>query len=375
MNEHEYRIRLGRAVHLLRATLPNFMATGLVDYPDALRSDADEEQQLQQIRYGFPLRDEGVAGSSSFNGREMLGMGPPSSSSSADLSIYHPSVKFCFHAPLGPGSSSASSSADPNLSSDEQQRQHQHQQRQLSFSGRGLYLTSSQVLRTALKALFSSATVEIERIHLVGGGGAGRPSANAGPGRLLRSPPRPRAPVAPGEGGEGGSTATQGAIGTGAGSGGGGGGGADELLVRLVFRGLVRVTHYAHEYTAVFRYTFDPQTGQIVKHAVEKIQPAPGRKVSDDMLFLRALRRSLEGARQRSLTSIRPLFPRLSSFSFRAPRTKIWAGFLTALKGARFGLGWHLDPHPIPHPQPAPTSSVHMQQYKPAGRTGPQGRS
>ena len=272
VSAHEYRLRVGRAVHLLRSTLPQFMTSGLVDYPETL-PDHGEEEDGMRAQYGLtgsmlvdPLRP-GLL----FDKSHHAAAGRHGKEKAVDESIYHPNIRFIFRPPINP---SASAEEEDTSAFASLRQDHNSSSPSLSFSGRTLYLTSSQVLRTALSAIFSNATVNIERIYLVGGGSSGRGNGSSSLGRTLRSPPGPVDP--PPSPSPTGSTSSKETAGGGATS-------EDELIVRLVFKGKVRVTKYPHEYTAVFRYTFDQDTGQIKRHAVEKIQPAPGRKVSRNL--------------------------------------------------------------------------------------------
>ncbi|KDN36171.1 hypothetical protein K437DRAFT_260208 [Tilletiaria anomala UBC 951] len=296
VSKHEYRLRLGRAVHLLRSTLPEFMSTGLVDYPGDPVSTADGLEPHMTV--GSLLVDPLRAAQGLFFQPEEHGCSDSKGNrKETDHSIYHPKIQFIFRAPVGLG-------APAKVNVAQSQGANSDHGLAIGFGGRTLYLTSAQVLRTALSALFARTSVDIEKIYFVGDG-AGRRSAAQHGGhkrRTLRSPPAPSDPPSPPNSGEQVApwqsaeprTSTP----------------ADELIVRLIFRGVIRVTRYAHEYTAVFRYTFDPDTGQIIKHAVERIQPAPGRK--------------------------------------------LWAGLTLALKRASFGFGgsgWD-GPTPAPHPTP-----------------------
>ncbi|CAD6938098.1 unnamed protein product, partial [Tilletia laevis] len=138
-----------------------------------------------------------------------------------------------------------------------------------SFSGRTLYLASAHVLRHALNAIFSEPHVSVDRLRLVRAGKSGSGGVGGGGRSGIHShsshrrigdeePPEDQhQPLS--------SRST------------GGGGGADELIARLTFSGLTRVTQQPHEYTVLFRYTLDRGTGQIGRHRVERIQPEVGR--------------------------------------------------------------------------------------------------
>lgn len=218
VSDHEYQLRLGRAVHLLRATLPDFPRLGLVDYSHNSNSNNSTLDFL-----GFPS----LALSSLLRHQSQSSSASTNQDSEEDLSIYHPSIKFSYRPPLNNPPELELGDQGPNL----------------TFSGRSIYLTSSQVLRHALNVIFTEVQVELERVQLVrSSSGFSKTSLKA----------------------EGGGVA----------------GRNDELMVRLKLKALTRVTHSQHEYTVIFRYQFCGDTGLIKRHRVEKIQPAPGRKVS-----------------------------------------------------------------------------------------------
>ena len=243
ISEHEYRLRIGRALHLLRSTLPQFMSTGLVDFPDS-NNQRDHSGSPSDMDQSFVMDPLQAAERIFFPHEASQG---ENARKAADGSIYHPSIQFVLRPP------SASEKAEEQARRDASS----YFGTSISFSGRAVYLASSQVLRTALNAIFTHATVEIEKIYLASGAdGFGGGSVSPSAWRTLRSPPTARSDDAAN------------------------GSRSDDLIVRLVFRGHIRVTRFLHEYTTVFRYTFDRESGQIVRHVVERIQPAPGHKVS-----------------------------------------------------------------------------------------------
>ncbi|KAK0540758.1 hypothetical protein OC842_000327 [Tilletia horrida] len=307
LTEHEYQVRLGRAIQLLRATLPDFMAVGLADYPPSppTAHSIPLLDPLALVRLAPSLglrrsaRGRGAAAQVAYDTEEAGAFG----------SIYHPDVLFEFMPSLsGPSSASedgaapgeagasttpsaagsSSSSSSPSTSTSQQSSsstsnnisaEHPHPDElegrpSFSFSGRTLYLASAHVLRHTLKALFSEPHVALERLHLVRAGGRGGSQYSGGwqsrgecadephtpPPLPGEQPPRP-SPSGP-EPKTGGAAAA-----------------ADELIARLTFSGLARVTHQPHEYTVLFRYTLDRATGQIVRHRVERIQPEVGRSL------------------------------------------------------------------------------------------------
>lgn len=129
--------------------------------------------------------------------------------------VYDSVIHFQFR----PAPASLASSASPN---DEEAAS-------LSFSGRSLYFASAHVLRHTLNVLFSDARIEIKKL------------------RMECKADRPRV--------------------------------EDVLSVRMEFFGHARVTGQEHNYTLIFRYDIDSDTGRIVRHTVEKVEPAIGRKL------------------------------------------------------------------------------------------------
>ncbi|KAK0550879.1 hypothetical protein OC845_002442 [Tilletia horrida] len=260
LSEHEYQVRLGRAIQLLRATLPDFLSIGLADYPSASSSSSSSSapssglrlDPLALVRLGPPLR------SSKFKTTSPSDEG-------AFGSVYHSDVLFEFMPSLSPtgsteseaaanpipGSSSASKSASQEPDSvttarpeqmgcsDVSRDELEGSKPSFSFSGRTLYFASAHVLRTVLKALFINPHVSLDRLHLI------RRSS-----------------------GESGVQSSESA-----------GHQNDELIARLSFSGTTRVTHQLHEYTVLFRYTIDRGSGQVIRHRVERIQPEIGRSL------------------------------------------------------------------------------------------------
>lgn len=129
--------------------------------------------------------------------------------------VYDPIIHFQFR----PAPASLASSASPT---DEEAAS-------LSFSGRSLYFASAHVLRHTLNVLFSDARIEVKKL------------------RMECKADRPRV--------------------------------EDILSVRIEFVGHARVTGQEHNYTLIFRYDIDSDTGRIVRHTVEKVEPAIGRKL------------------------------------------------------------------------------------------------
>jgi hypothetical protein len=248
VTDHEFEVRLGRAVSLLRATLSDFMRIGLVDYDTSHVTSSSSSSGL-----GFPSLDSlglgailGVFGATARakeRHRESL---PPHLRTDADCPVYHPDIVFKFHPPT----TSTGSSSDGPLES-RSTRTDGSSSRLLTFSGRTMYFGSAHILRHALAALFSETTVLIERVRLQRGS-SGNPADMA----------------------EGSSGSDIGKTLAGSGS-----NREATLILRLTFTGVVRVTQQVHDYAVIFRYRFDPSSGMIIEHEVDKIEPAPGKKV------------------------------------------------------------------------------------------------
>ncbi|PWN43700.1 hypothetical protein IE81DRAFT_65974 [Ceraceosorus guamensis] len=121
ISPEEYRLRLGRALDLLRATLPDLLRIGIADYDHSSASQAERSAAL----------------------------GP----------VFSNNIHFRFlpspEHDDEPGSAADAAAAAANL----------------GFSGRGLYLASAHVLRHALSAIFAEGRVDLERIKLVDGSG------------------------------------------------------------------------------------------------------------------------------------------------------------------------------------------------------------
>lgn len=249
VTDHEFEVRLGRAVSLLRATLSDFMRIGLVDYDTSHVSSSSSSSGL-----GFPSLDRlglgailgvfGATAQAKERHRESL---PPHLRTDADCPVYHPDIVFKFHPPTTSTGSSSDGSLDSHSASGDGSSS-----RLLTFSGRTMYFGSAHILRHALGALFSETTVLIERVRLQRGS----------TGTSTR--------------------ATESSSGSDIGKALAGSGSNREatLILRLTFTGVVRVTQQVHDYAVIFRYRFDPSSGMIIEHEVDKIEPAPGKKVS-----------------------------------------------------------------------------------------------
>lgn len=240
VSDHEFDVRLGRAVSLLRATLDDFMRIGLVDYDSNNVASSPSNSGigipgLDRLGLGAILLALGARSSAKEKQRQEV---PPHlRHDDGDNPVYHPAIVFKFRPPL-PTSTSLS---EPN---DERPNDNPV----ITFSGRTMYFGSAHILRHALSALFSHTNVVIERAHLLRGDDANEPTAS-GPltSGEKSADSRKRRNVA--------------------------------LVLRITFTGVVRVTQQEHEYTVIFRYRFDPDTGMIIEHKVDRIEPAPGKKI------------------------------------------------------------------------------------------------
>lgn len=234
VNDHEFQLRVGRAYDLLRATIPDFMRIGLVDY-DQYSSHDKQSSSKMSLLDALTFRslreraaEDGLLGgltgaTPSGNNYSLLG----DLASSGDQQVYHSNIHFRF-CPVGSG-------ADANLTDEEAAS--------LSFTGRSLYFASAHVLRHTLNVLFTNTQVSIESIRREKKGAHSRKDQSAtseGLSNLSRE---------------------------------------ETIYLRVQFLGHLRVTGAEHRYTLIFRYEFDPKTGRILNHTVERIEPAIGRKL------------------------------------------------------------------------------------------------
>lgn len=248
VSDHEFNVRLGRAVSLLRATLDDFMRIGLVDYDCTNMASSSSNSgigipSLDRLGLGAIVRTFAARMSAKESFREEL---PSHLRTVSDCPVYHPQIVFKFRPP---------DATSLSVTEPEDQRA---ENALITFSGRTMYFGSARILRRALSALFSETNVNIERAHLQRGdhdnGGAAQHAPT--PSRLGPEPPpaTPEPNANPSR-----RQAT--------------------LVLRLTFSGVVRVTQQLHEYTVIFRYKFDPHTGMIIEHKVERIEPAPGERI------------------------------------------------------------------------------------------------
>lgn len=149
--------------------------------------------------------------------------------------IYHKDIYFRFRPPLPPL---------PPLPSGEAE---QHFAPAFSLRGRRMYRMSAQALRYSLHALFVDTDVRIEHMTLL-------------PDRASVV-----VDVAPGKPVPG-----------------------DELLTRIRFRGTNRVSGALQDFTLLFRYRFDRNSGMVCEHHVDQMMPVPGRRVWQSLANVRS---------------------------------------------------------------------------------------
>lgn len=172
----------------------------------------------------------------------------PNRWSDADVPVYHPAISFKFRPPTA---SLSNPSAKAKGSAGSSAPEEQSSSPLLTFSGRTMYFGSAHILRHALSALFSQTNVCIETVKL--NRGPSQMGSDCSPQQgASTSQPQHSSPASNREA---------------------------ELVLRLTFSGSVRVTHQYQEYTVIFRYRFDPYSGMIIEHRVERIEPAPGKKI------------------------------------------------------------------------------------------------
>ncbi|WFD30821.1 hypothetical protein MSPP1_001845 [Malassezia sp. CBS 17886] len=226
--EHEYLVRLGASIRVLRDTLPRFMDVALVERQGHERPSGTAGAYLPRSLPGASLTP--------------LHAQP--------THLYHPRIHFRFCVPLphlpslpplglpadasdagsagaGAGRAAVTPSNVPSAAPS------------FSLHGRGVYLLSARMLRWLLHALFAQPNVVLESLVLLPKReGPSTPSA----------PPRGSMPC-------------------------------DELIARLRFNGTLRLFGTPHDYTLMFRYRFDRATGTICEHIVDKMEPVPGSRV------------------------------------------------------------------------------------------------
>jgi len=131
MLEHEYQIRLGATIRVLRDTLPQFMEQGLVD-----RTDIPTSGSLSRL------------------------VGPRALMRHAEPEhIYHPHIHFRFRAGLSMSEGGARPSTDVMPAP-----QKQGWAPTFSLQGRRTYLLSAYMLRHALHAWFVAPEVHLEHL-------------------------------------------------------------------------------------------------------------------------------------------------------------------------------------------------------------------
>ena len=135
--EHEYQVRLGAAIRVLRETLPTFMEQGLVD-----RMPSENSSSLLRV----------------------LKMGAPKRFSQPPDHLYHHNIHFAFqpaHATIPFGMISALA-APP---SPDKQEGGKVWSPCFSFHGRNAYFLGASVLRHTLHACFSEALIHMEHMQ------------------------------------------------------------------------------------------------------------------------------------------------------------------------------------------------------------------
>lgn len=240
VNDHEFQLRVGRAYDLLRATIPDFMRIGLVDYDQYSSHDKQSSSKMSLLdALMFRSLRQRAAEDGLLGGLTGIRSNEEKNSllfdldSSVNQQVYHSNIHFRF-CPVG-------TSADANLTDEEAAS--------LSFTGRSLYFASAHVLRHTLNALFTNTQVSIESIR-----------REKKSGTHTRS--KDQQSTVQNESNISTSTSRQ-----------------ETIYLRVQFLGHLRVTGAEHRYTLIFRYEFDPKTGRIINHIVERIEPAIGRKL------------------------------------------------------------------------------------------------
>ena len=226
INDHEFQLRVGRAYDLLRATIPDFMRIGLVDYDQYSSHDKQSSSKMSLLdalmfrNLRERANEDGLLGS--FTGMKPNGEKKSilmDLASSEDQQIYHSNISFRF-------------CPEASLSDEEAAS--------LSFTGRSLYFASAHVLRHTLNVLFTNTQVSIASIRREKKSAHSREDVNNSSTSTSRE---------------------------------------ETIYLRVEFLGHLRVTGAEHRYTLIFRYEFDPKSGKIISHTVERIEPAIGRKL------------------------------------------------------------------------------------------------
>lgn len=135
--EHEYQVRIGAAIQVLRETLPCFMERGLVDCMPTENSSA----LLRVLKMGVPKRFSEPPGH-----------------------LYHHNIHFTFqpaHATLPFGMISAMTTPQ----SPDKQEEDKTWSPCFSFHGRSAYFLGASVLRHTLHACFTEALIHLEHMQ------------------------------------------------------------------------------------------------------------------------------------------------------------------------------------------------------------------
>lgn len=135
MPEHEYQVRLGVSIRVLRDTLPQFLDKGLVDRAD-------------------------ISGTNIMN--HLLG-GPHAPKSEH---LYHKQILFRF-APMKPPATISTPTSNVTEEQSVSTTSEMHWTPSFTFRGRRSYLMSAEALRLSLQAGFSSPQVLLEQLSFM----------------------------------------------------------------------------------------------------------------------------------------------------------------------------------------------------------------
>lgn len=282
ISDHEYKTRVGKACRVIVESLPDFMHKGVVDLEDlecdhhgsAQSDSASSKGPLAAVRSRWSAAKGLLPMLSPFLGQSLLRRAAPTHASPARAtrpdevfdSLYHPSIAFEFRPPLphigigkdGPSNVESSSSISNarhsgnvrDLASLDADEPHSRGGPTICFNGRTMYVASSHLLRHALSALFHHTELHLESARFEG---RSRSGTLLGSRSSIHQKSEAKALT--------------------------NGSGPERLIVRLRFEGISRVSSHPHTYTVIFRYEFDRNTGMIIRHVVDNIQPVPGSKV------------------------------------------------------------------------------------------------
>lgn len=282
ISDHEYKTRVGKACRVIVESLPDFMHKGVVDLDDlecdhhgsAQSDSASSKGPLAAVRSRWSAAKGLLPMLSPFLGQSLLRRAAPTHASPSHASqpgevfdsLYHPSIAFEFRPPLphigigkdGPSGVESSSSVSNarhsgdvrDLASLDADEPHSRGGPTICFNGRTMYVASSHLLRHALSALFHHTELHLESARFEG---RSRSGTLLGSRSFIHQRSEAEGPTHGSE--------------------------PERLIVRLRFEGISRVSSHPHTYTVIFRYEFDRNTGMIIRHVVDNIQPVPGSKV------------------------------------------------------------------------------------------------